>query len=72
MEEIKFKPCPKCGREVDVLGGPESWIPTFYDPDSGDGGPYYIHCNCGLRFSAGYCELEDFAKAWNEYQSEAK
>ena len=37
----ELKPCPFCGREVSIHGGPEEWTPTFYDPDSG-GDPYYI------------------------------
>ena len=41
------------------------WKPTFYDPDSG-GDPYYIHCECGIEFSIGYCEITDLAEAWNK------
>lgn len=48
-----------------VRGGAEEWKPTFYDPDSG-GDPYYIHCECGIEFSIGYCEITDLAKAWNK------
>ena len=61
---IFLKKCPICGKEVKVHGGVEEWKPTFYDPDSG-GDPYYIHCDCGLKFSNGYCEYEDFQNAWN-------
>lgn len=64
IREVKFDICPICGREVKVRGGVEDWKPTFYDPDSG-GDPYYIHCECGLEFSIGYCEITDLAKAWN-------
>lgn len=59
-----LKKCPICGKEVEVHGGVEEWKPTFYDPDSG-GEPYYIHCDCGLEFSIGYCEYEEFQNAWN-------
>ena len=61
---IKLKSCPICGRDVDIHGGVEEWKPTFYDPDSG-GDPYYIHCECGLEFSIGYCESTELAEAWN-------
>lgn len=64
MSEIKFRNCPICGKEVEVRGGDIDWKPTFYDPDSG-GDPYYIHCECGLEFSIGYCDIKDLAKAWN-------
>jgi len=56
--------CPICGKPVEVHGGIEEWKPTFYDPDSG-GDPYYVDCTCGLHFSIGHCEIEEFAKAWN-------
>ena len=61
---INLKPCPFCGREVAVHGGPEEWTPTFYDPDSG-GDPYCIVCECGCSFEIGYCELEELVEAWN-------
>lgn len=64
MSEIKFNKCPICGKEVEVHGGDIDWKPTFYDPDSG-GDPYYIHCECGLEFSIGYCDIADLANAWN-------
>lgn len=57
--------CPKCGREVEVKGGFEKWVPTFYDPDSG-GDPYYIKCECGFQFCIGYCDYKEFTEAWNE------
>ena len=61
---LDLKPCPFCGREVTVHGGPEEWTPTFWDPDSG-GDPYYIACICGCRFEIGCCELSEFEEAWN-------
>lgn len=56
--------CPFCGKFVELHGGEEEWKPTYYDPDSG-GDPYSITCNCGLRFSMGYCEIDEFIRAWN-------
>lgn len=64
MKNDKLLPCPICDRKVKVSGGIEEWTPTFYDPDS-SGDPYYICCKCGLQFSIGDCEIEEFAKAWN-------
>lgn len=61
---IFLKKCPFCGKDVEVHGGVEEWTPTFNDPDSG-GDPYYIHCDCGLEFSIGYCDYSDFQNAWN-------
>ena len=65
MEEIKLKPCPKCGKPVESHGGIEDWIPTYYDPDSG-GEPYYIKCECGMYFCAGTGDYVEFAEAWNK------
>jgi hypothetical protein len=59
-----LKPCPFCGKEVEVHGGAEEWTPTFYDPDSG-GEPYYISCDCGLSYSIGYCDYKEFKDTWN-------
>lgn len=59
-----LKPCPICGKKVEVHGGNEEWTPTSFDPDSG-GEPYFIECKCGLNFSIGPCEYTDFTKAWN-------
>lgn len=62
MEELK--PCPFCGGEAEIVGGPENWTPTFYDPDSG-GDPIAVVCKtcaCGLHFFDGYAEA---ASAWN-------
>lgn len=58
--------CPICGRKVEIRGGVEEWVPTFYDPDSG-GDPYYIHCDCGFNFETGYCDVIEFINAWNTY-----
>lgn len=64
----KLKPCPFCGKQIDEnkeLYLPErDWKPSFYDPDSG-GDPIYITCKCGLEFSTGTYEWEEFVKAWN-------
>ena len=61
--EINLKPCPKCGREVELCGGPENWQPTFYDPDSG-GDPYTINCECGISFGWFY-DVEEIVEEWN-------
>lgn len=64
----KLKPCPFCGNKVDEQKDmylPErDWKPTLYDPDSG-GNPISIHCKCGLEFSTGTYDYEEFLKAWN-------
>lgn len=61
-------PCPFCGKEIDIekdMYIPErDWKPTFYDPDSG-GYPINIHCKCGLEFSTGTYDFEEFVNAWN-------
>ena len=66
MSELKC--CPICGKEIDIendLYIPErDWKPTFYDPDSG-GDPINIHCKCGLEFSTGTYDWNEFVKAWN-------
>lgn len=68
MSEIKLLNCPICGKEIDTeedLYIPErDWKPTFYDPDSG-GDPINIHCKCGLEFSTGTYDWNEFEKAWN-------
>ena len=62
---VNLKPCPFCGREVTVHGGPEEWKPTWWDPDSG-GDPYVISCDhCGCGLDKGYCELDELVEAWN-------
>lgn len=61
----KLLPCPFCGGEAEIVGGPEDWSPTFNDPDSG-GDPVSVvckNCECGLHF------FEDYEKAiaaWNQ------
>ena len=57
-------PCPFCGGEAEIVGGPENWTPTFYDPDGG-GDPIAVVCKtcaCGLHFFDGYAEA---IAAWN-------
>ena len=67
MKEINngLKPCPFCGAEVELYGGPENWRPTWYDPDSG-GDPYYINCKCGCVFDIGSHDGKEFEDAWNK------
>lgn len=60
-----LKPCPFCGKSVEVHGGSEDWKPSFSDPDSG-GNSYFVACDCGLHFSSGSYELTDFANKWNK------
>ena len=66
MSELKC--CPICGKEIDIetdLYIPErDWKPTFYDPDSG-GDPINIHGKCGLEFSTGTYDWNEFVNAWN-------
>ena len=60
----KIKPCPFCGSEAKIIGGPEDWIPTFLDPDSG-GHPYQVHCvNCDAYVGFFY-EVEEAIEVWN-------
>ncbi len=59
----ELKPCPFCGREVKIRGGPKNWKPTFYDPDSG-GDPYQICCECGCCFGF-FDDAEELSNAWN-------
>lgn len=56
-------PCPKCHKPVKVHG-PEDWVPTFYDPDSG-GDPYEFYCQCGLKFSTYKYDFADALLDWN-------
>ncbi len=61
---MKIEKCPFCGGEAEIVGGPENWTPTFYDPDSG-GDPIAVVCKtcaCGLHFFDGYAEA---IAAWN-------
>lgn len=58
-----LKPCPFCGREVKMFGGPEDWTPTAWDPDSG-GDPYAVVCECGAQ-SIDDFDPEKVAYWWN-------
>ena len=63
----KLKPCPFCGKQInetDMYIPERDWKPTFYDPDSG-GDPINICCKCGLEFSTGTYDYEEFVEAWN-------
>ena len=54
----ELMPCPFCGGEAQMVGGPEDWSPTFNDPDSG-GDPISVvckNCECGLHFFEDYAE----------------
>lgn len=68
MQEVELKPCPFCGKKIDikkdVYDPSEDWHPTFSDPDSG-GDPITICCKCGLEFRTGTYDWEEFVKAWN-------
>jgi len=67
MPETKLKPCPFCGREIDIKRDvyiPErDWHPTEYDSDSG-GEPISLFCQRGFGFSHGY-NWGEFVIAWN-------
>lgn len=69
---IELKPCPFCGKEIDeekdVYMPERDWKPTFYDPDSG-GDPISIHCKCGLEFSTGTYDYQEFINSWNKRNS---
>lgn len=71
MADMKLKPCPKCGREInideDMYIPDRDWCPTYYDPDSG-GDPIFIHCQCGIKFCAGTHDWNEFVQAWNTGQ----
>ena len=57
--------CPLCGSEANIVGGPEDWHPTSYDPDSG-GDPYSIvctGCECGMVLA--FWDIDEAIKAWN-------
>ena len=64
MTKQELKNCPICGKPVEVHGGPEEWSPTWCDADSG-GDPLSIHCDCGLSFCIGFCDISEFIQAWN-------
>lgn len=63
--ENKLKPCPFCGEEATIIGGPENWTPTFYDPDSG-GEPIAVVCKCGCGLYGAFWDYSDAVKAWNQ------
>ena len=61
----KLLPCPLCGSEANIVGGPEDWHPTSYDPDSG-GDPYSIvctGCECGMVLA--FWDIDEAIAAWN-------
>lgn len=68
MNKTKLKRCPICDRKIDIEQNmyiaDRDWKPTFYDPDSG-GDPINIYCKCGLEFSTGTYDYEEFVNAWN-------
>lgn len=49
----KLKPCPFCGGEVEIYGGPETKE------------AYYIQCDCGAFVSALSTDINDLIKVWN-------
>ncbi len=59
----ELKPCPICGKELNIHG-PEDWAPTFYDPDSG-GDPYSADCDCGFTFCNNSYDYMEFLEALN-------
>lgn len=63
MNELKPLPCPICGAELKIYG-PEDWVPTFYDPDSG-GDPYAANCDCGFSFQRNDYDYAEFIAALN-------
>jgi len=70
MADMKLKPCPKCGREInleDMYLPDRDWHPTYYDPDSG-GNPISLRCKCGIEFCAGTHDWNEFVKEWNTRQ----
>ena len=70
MDDVKLKPCPKCGREINIedMYLPDGdWHPTYYAPDSG-GDPISLRCQCGIEFCAGTHDWDEFAQAWNTRQ----
>jgi len=67
----ELKPCPLCGKSVEIHGGAEDWSPTFYDPDSG-GDPYYISCECGCTFSNYSYDAKETAEFWNRRADNAE
>jgi len=64
----ELKPCPFCGGEAEIIGGPEDWHPTYDDPDSG-GHPYAVVCECGCGMYAAYYDAQQAIDAWNRRKS---
>ena len=61
----ELKKCPFCGAEAKMVGGPEDWHPTSYDPDSG-GDPYSIvctGCECGMVLV--FWDSDEAIAVWN-------
>jgi len=64
-----LKSCPFCGGEAEIVGGPENWTPTFYDPDSG-GDSIQINCKeCGCILGY-FDDYDDAFTVWNRRYSE--
>jgi hypothetical protein len=60
-----IKECPFCGGEAEIIGGPENWNPTFYDPDSG-GDPITIQCkSCGGCMGTSSYDYAEALATWN-------
>lgn len=49
----ELKPCPFCGRKVEIYGSPETKE------------AYYIQCDCGAFVSALSNNVKDLIKVWN-------
>jgi Lar family restriction alleviation protein len=67
---VELKPCPFCGGEAEIVGGPEDWHPTMLDPDSG-GDPYSIFCKtCGGGHLMVGDDIEKVYELWNRRAGE--
>lgn len=63
---MELKPCPFCGGEAELIGGPEDWTPTYNDPDSG-GYPIAIVCTgCSRGLYGAFEDYSDAVNAWNQ------
>lgn len=68
----KLRECPLCGSEANIVGGPEDWHPTSYDPDSG-GDPYSVVCTgCGCGMVLAFWDIDEAIKAWNNRAQESE